>query len=103
MASGVDGIEFNICDTIAPNIYFFANRSLDKLFMASDISTGSIEPTRAGGCPGLEQEKINLLKRALQIRFSIKDADFLKFWVDIKTRFNCKYRDTRYLKTRANS
>jgi hypothetical protein len=45
MAFGGDGIEFNICDTIAPNIYFFANRSLDKLFKASDILAGSIEPT----------------------------------------------------------
>ena len=68
---------FFVYNTIAPNIYFFVNRSLDKLFMASDILAGSIEPTGAGGVPGLEQEKINLLKRALQIRFSIKDADFL--------------------------
>jgi hypothetical protein len=39
MAFGSDGTEFNICDTIAinKNIYFFANRSLDKLFKASDI------------------------------------------------------------------
>ena len=56
MAFGGDGIEFNICDTIAPNIYFFANRSLDKLFKASDILAGSIEPTGAGGFPALEQE-----------------------------------------------
>jgi hypothetical protein len=95
MAFGGDGIEFNICDTIAPNIYFFANRSLDKLFKASDILAGSIEPTGAGGFPALEQEKINLLKRALQIRFSIKDADFLKIWVDIKSRLNCKCHDAR--------
>ena len=89
MAFGGDGIEFNICDTIAPNIYFFANQSLDKLFKASaDILAGSIEPTGAGGFPALEQEKINLLKRVLQIRFSIKDADFLKIWLDIKTRLN---------------
>jgi hypothetical protein len=37
-----------------------------------------MEPTGAGDLPALEQEKINLLKRVLQISFSIKDADFLK-------------------------
>jgi hypothetical protein len=37
-----------------------------------------MEPTGAGDFTALEQEKINLLKRVLQIRFSIKDADFLK-------------------------
>ena len=95
MAFGKDGIEFNICDTIAPNIYFFANRSLEKLFKASDILAGAVEPTGAGQFPALEPDKINLLKRALRIRFSIKDENFEAAWTTVKTRLNCKCRDAR--------